>query len=79
MNIDDAKALAVRSIHIMGNGTLEDFHEVVHPEFLNHEAKDEPPAARERGPAGATPPRCGCAARSPSCTGRSARSWPRAT
>ena len=52
MNIDDAKALAVRSIHIMGNGTLEEFHEVVHPEFLNHEAKDEPPAARERGPAG---------------------------
>jgi predicted ester cyclase len=50
MNIDDAKALAVRSIHIMGNGTLEDFHEVVHPEFLNHEAKDEPPAARGRGP-----------------------------
>ena len=52
MNIDDAKALAVRSIHIMGNGTLEEFHEVVHPEFLNHEAKDEPPAAREHGPAG---------------------------
>jgi predicted ester cyclase len=52
MNIDDAKALAVRSIHIMGNGTLDDFHEVCHPEFLNHEAKDEPPAARERGPAG---------------------------
>jgi predicted ester cyclase len=52
MNIDDAKALAVRSIHIMGNGDYEDFLEVVHPEFLNHEAKDEPPAARERGPAG---------------------------
>ena len=51
MNIDDAKALAVRSIHIMGNGTLDDFHEVCHPEFLNHEAKDEPPAARGRGPA----------------------------
>ena len=31
----------------MGNGTLEDFREVLHPEFLNHEAKDEPPAARD--------------------------------
>ena len=50
MNIDDAKALCVRSIHIMGDGTIEDFHEVLHPEFLNHEAKDEPPAARGRGP-----------------------------
>ena len=53
MNIDDAKALAVRSIHIMGDGTLEDFHELLHPEFLNHEAKDEPPAARGRGPVAA--------------------------
>jgi predicted ester cyclase len=51
MNIDDAKALCIRSIHIMGDGTIEDFHEVLHPEFLNHEAKDEPPAARGRGPA----------------------------
>ncbi len=34
----------------MGDGTLEEFHEVLHPEFLNHEAKDEPPAARGRGP-----------------------------
>ena len=50
MNIDDAKALAVRSIHIMGNGTLEEFDELLHPEFLNHEAKDEPPAAREPRP-----------------------------
>jgi predicted ester cyclase len=50
MHIDDAKALCVRSIHIMGTGTLEDFHEVLHPEFLNHEAKDEPLAARGRGP-----------------------------
>ena len=53
MNIDDAKALAVRSIQIMGDGTLNDFHELVHPECLNHEAKDEPPAARGRGPAAA--------------------------
>jgi predicted ester cyclase len=50
MNTDDAKALAVRSIHLMGRGTLDEFREVLHPEFLNHEAKDEPPAARGRGP-----------------------------
>ena len=50
---DQLKALAVRSIHIMGNGTPEDFDEVLHPEFLNREAKDEPPASRGRGPAAA--------------------------
>ena len=51
MNIDDAKDLCIRSIHIMGEGgTREDFDEVVHPEFLNHEGKDEPPATRGRGP-----------------------------
>ena len=50
MNIDDAKALAVRCIHIMGDGTREEFYEVCHPEFLNHEAKTEPPGARGRGP-----------------------------
>ena len=47
------KELALRSIQIMENGTREDFDEVLHPDFLNHEAKDEPPGARERGPAGA--------------------------
>ena len=51
MNIDDAKDLCIRSIHIMGEGgSPEEFDEVVHPEFLNHEAKDEPPASRGRGP-----------------------------
>jgi predicted ester cyclase len=47
------KELALRSIQIMENGTREDFDEALHPDFLNHEAKDEPPGARERGPAGA--------------------------
>jgi predicted ester cyclase len=50
MHINDAKALALRSIRIMADGTRDDFHEVIHPQFLNHEAKDEPPASRGRGP-----------------------------
>ena len=50
MHINDAKALALRSIQIMADGTHDDFHEVIHPQFLNHEAKDEPPASRGRGP-----------------------------
>ena len=50
-NLDDAKAIALRSIAIMADGTIEDFDEVVHPEFLNHEQHDEPPASRGRGPA----------------------------
>jgi len=50
MHVDDNKAVAVRAIAIMADGTPDDFHDVVHPEFLNHEAKDEPPASRGRGP-----------------------------
>jgi predicted ester cyclase len=50
---DQLKELALRSIQVMENGTREDFEEVLHPEFLNHEAKDEPPAARGGGPAAA--------------------------
>ncbi|HEY1273905.1 MAG TPA: ester cyclase [Thermoleophilaceae bacterium] len=50
MDSDTAKAIARRGIEIMADGDLEEFHEVLHPQFLNHEAKDEPPATRERGP-----------------------------
>ena len=50
---DQLKELAVRSIRIMEDGTPEDFDRVLHPEFLNHEAKDEPPASRGRGPGAA--------------------------
>ena len=49
--LDDAKAVALRSIAIMVDGTPEDFDEVCHPEFLNHEQHEEPPASRGRGPA----------------------------
>jgi hypothetical protein len=48
---DTRRELALRSISLMADGTLEDFEEVLHPEFLNHEQKDEPPAARGIGPA----------------------------
>jgi predicted ester cyclase len=51
--IDTPRELALRSISVMADGTLEDFEEVLHPDFLNHEMKDEPPASRGLGPAAA--------------------------
>jgi predicted ester cyclase len=50
MDTIDLKTLAMRSVRMMADGPLEEFHELLHPEFLNHEAKDEPPASRGRGP-----------------------------
>jgi predicted ester cyclase len=49
--LTQAKDLCVRSIHIMADGTLEDFEAVVHPDARNREDVDEPPASRGRGPA----------------------------
>jgi len=46
----NAEAVALRSIEIMSGGSLEDFQAVIHPECVNREAKDEPPATRGRGP-----------------------------
>jgi predicted ester cyclase len=46
----NAEAVVLRSIELMGGGLLEEFHELFHPECVNHEAKAEPPAARGRGP-----------------------------
>ena len=43
--------ICVRSMTIMASGDLDDLTEVVHPEAVNREAKDEPPACRGRGPA----------------------------
>jgi ketosteroid isomerase-like protein len=51
LTADQAKALAVRSMQIMADGTRADFDEVVHPDATNREAMDEPPEARGRGPA----------------------------
>jgi predicted ester cyclase len=45
------EAIALRSMEIMGDGSLEDFEAIVHPRCVNHEAKDEPPGSRvEHGP-----------------------------
>jgi predicted ester cyclase len=48
--LETRKAIALRSIEIMATGTREDFAEVLHPEFFNHEQRDEPPATRGPGP-----------------------------
>jgi predicted ester cyclase len=50
MTAKNIRELAARSVRIMADGSREEFQEVVHPEFLNHEAKDEPPSSRGRGP-----------------------------
>jgi predicted ester cyclase len=47
----DVKDLCVRSVHIMAEGTMEDFEAIVHPDARNREDVDEPPASRGRGPA----------------------------
>lgn len=47
----DIKALCVRATQMMADGTLADLTEVIHPDAVNQEAKDEPPACRGRGPA----------------------------
>lgn len=46
----DEKAVAIRSMHLMGAGSLDDFREVYTPDCHNREAKDEPPACRGEGP-----------------------------
>ena len=43
--------ICVRSMTIMASGDLDDLTRVVHPQAVNREAKDEPPATRGRGPA----------------------------
>jgi predicted ester cyclase len=51
MTADQAKALAIRSMQIMVDGSRDDFDAIVHPEAINREGKDEPPESRGRGPA----------------------------
>ncbi|MGW4843772.1 ester cyclase [Nocardia brasiliensis] len=48
---DTARALAIRSVRIMADGTRADFDAIIHPDATNREAKAEPPATRGRGPA----------------------------
>ena len=50
MEAKTIRAIGRRAIEIMADGTRDEFDELVHPEFLNHEAKDEPPGSRGRGP-----------------------------
>jgi predicted ester cyclase len=52
-DLSAAKAIGLRSIEIMGNGSYADFEAVCHAHFVNHEAKDEPPETRSYGPAAA--------------------------
>jgi predicted ester cyclase len=47
----DAHAISRRVLDVMETGSREDFEEVCHPLFFNHEQLDEPPASRGRGPA----------------------------
>ena len=47
----DAKAVAIRSLHLMADGGLADFEAVIHPDARNRESVQEPQAARGRGPA----------------------------
>jgi predicted ester cyclase len=46
----DEKAVAIRSLHLMGTGSLDEFREVYTPDCHNREAKDEPPDCRGAGP-----------------------------
>jgi hypothetical protein len=47
----DAMAALVRSMQLMADGSRAEFDEVVHPDAVNREGKDEPPEARGAGPA----------------------------
>jgi predicted ester cyclase len=51
LTMHEAKAIALRSMQIMVDGTPADFDAVVHPDAINREGKDEPPESRGRGPA----------------------------
>ena len=41
----DAKAVCLRSVEIMTNGSIEDFEAVVHSDAVNREAKTWPPVS----------------------------------
>lgn len=48
----DARASAIESLHAMATGTHADLVRLIHPEAVNREAADEPPAASTPGPDG---------------------------
>jgi ketosteroid isomerase-like protein len=47
---DTVKQVALRSFELMRDGTLPEFEALIHPDAVNREEKDEPPASRGRGP-----------------------------
>jgi predicted ester cyclase len=47
---DTVKAVALRSFELMRDGSLPEFEALIHPDAVNREEKDEPPASRGRGP-----------------------------
>ncbi|GLZ50980.1 ester cyclase [Actinomycetospora sp. NBRC 106378] len=46
------KAVCIRSMELMANGTVDQFAEIYDPAAVNREAEDEPVGARTAGPAG---------------------------
>ncbi|HST64181.1 MAG TPA: ester cyclase [Mycobacteriales bacterium] len=50
--LTDARTFAVASMQAMASGTHADLVRVIHPEAVNREAGDEPPAASTPGPDG---------------------------
>lgn len=52
LSSEAAKQLCIDSMFMMASGDLSEFQRIVHPLAVNHEAKDEPPAASEPGPNG---------------------------
>ena len=49
---NETTAVCVRSLHLMAEGSREDFEQIYHAEAVNREAASEPPPARVPGPAG---------------------------
>jgi len=49
---NETTAVCVRHLHLMAEGSREDFERVLHPAAVNREAASEPPPARQPGPAG---------------------------
>jgi predicted ester cyclase len=52
LTAQEAIDLCVESMAIVARGDLADFERIVHPAAVNHEARSEPPGAREPGPRG---------------------------
>jgi len=50
-DVDGVTAVALASLHAMGNGTLAEFHTLYTSDAVNREAINEPPDTRGTGPA----------------------------